>query len=137
MDGVMTVNYRQQTGLIFLPILVAMAAGIILLIGNGVKVKNGAHSVSKHQAEAREIHKCLDEKGPFRVWKFRPGKKENHYVQTCRLDDYRWGMRIIEKTKRGWQERTSFVPKQGTTEQLNEYLTARAEPFNGYLSNVR
>jgi hypothetical protein len=104
--------------------------------GNDVPVANGKHALAKHTADAKAIHKCLDGRGPSEVWKVTSLDYPNHFIQTCQLNDGRWGIRVIQWTKdRIFKEKTSFVIKDGTKEQLVEYLTARARPFAGKLGD--
>ena len=125
--------------------ILAVLVGVFLLgvlssgwgRGNDVPVANGQHALIKHEADAQAIHKCLNGQGPHDVWQVNSFQYPNHFIQTCRLDDGRWGIRVIQWTKdKIFREKTSFVIKDGTREQLVEYLTARAEPFLGKLGNL-
>ena len=125
--------------------IVAVLVGVFLLgvlssgwgRGNDVPVANGQHALIKHEADAQAIHKCLDKNGPYDVWKVDSPEFPNHYIQCTRLTDGRWGIRVIQWTKdKIFREKTSFVIKDGTREQLVEYLTARAEPFLGKLGDL-
>ncbi|GAI18460.1 unnamed protein product, partial [marine sediment metagenome] len=71
------------------------------------------------------------------VYKWRSWRRPNTFIQTCRLDDGRWGLRIIEAVARGWLEKTSFVVKGGSWPELIEYVSARALPYAGFLSEVK
>lgn len=106
-------------------------------LGNQVSVANTSHSVAKHGQDAREINRCLDRNGPSEVWKVTSDNYPNHYIQCGKLDDGRWGIRIIQWTKdKIFKEKSSFVVKDGTRSQLTEYLTARAEEFAGHLGDL-
>ena len=109
-------------------ILLALAAILLAVALDQVKVRNGEHAPAKHGADAGAIHRCLDANGPAETWQFTSWRRPNHYIQTCQLDDGRWGLRIIQKVKNGWRERSSFIVKDGTYQQLFEYITARARP---------
>lgn len=125
--------------------LLAILVGVFLLgvlsngwgRGNDVPVADSQHALAKHAAEANAIHKCLDGRGPHDVWRVDSLQFPNHFIQTCRLGDGRWGIRVIQWTRdKIFREKTSFIIKDGTREQLVEYLTARAEPFVGKLGDL-
>ena len=109
--------------------VLVVAALVLLSIGlaNRARVVNGKHSLAKHGAEAEAIHRCLDDNGPDELWAFTSWRRRDHYIQTCQLDDGRWGLRIIQRVKNGWNERTSFIVKDGSRERLVEYVTARCK----------
>ncbi len=138
-------NHNQLPIRTFFIFIAAVLVGVFLLgvlsngwgRGNDVPVANGQHALAKHEAEAKAIHKCLNGRGPHDVWKVDSPDYPNHYIQCTRLPDGRWGIRVIQWTKdKIFREKTSFVIKDGTREQLVEYLTARAEPFLGKLGNL-
>jgi hypothetical protein len=122
--------------LVMLALLALLAASWLAL-----QVVNREHAVAKHGEQASQIRKCLDSNGPDQVWKFTSHRRDNHYIQCIKMDngnddpgDDHWGIRIIQRLKDGnYQERTSFVIKDGTRQQLIEYVTARAEQFFGAL----
>jgi hypothetical protein len=90
-------------------------------------VANGAHSVAKHGSDALAVHNCLDQPEPpgYELWRVMNGG--NKHYECVQLPDGRWGLRVIDFSRwRGWFERTSFVPKEGTYRQLIEYVSARA-----------
>lgn len=97
-----------------------------MLLWAVTNVKSDGHSIKRHGEDAAKIHKCLDNNGPEQLWKITGYKRPNHFIETCKLDDGRWGLRIIQRTLKGWQEKTSFVVKRGTLTELREYITARA-----------
>jgi hypothetical protein len=106
-------------------------------MGHQVPVRAEDHAKAKHGLEAAKIRKCMDHPGPHDVWKMTSSHYPNHFIRTCRLEDGRWGLQIIQWTKdRIWREKTSFVVKDGTREQLTEYLTARAQEFTGSLGDI-
>lgn len=97
---------------------------ILILLLLAVAVAATAHAVMKHGEQAKLIRQCLDNGGPHSVWAAM--ESTNKFFQACQLNDGRYGIRIIERVKAGWRERTSFIVKDGTLTQLKEYLTARA-----------
>jgi hypothetical protein len=118
--------------------LALLAAGYFLLQElageQQVEVVNGTHAVQKHGEEAAQIQECLDSNGPNQVWKFTSHRRDNHFIQCAEMDDDFWGIRIIERLTGGkYKERTSFVVKDGTFQQMIEYVSARAEQFFGPL----
>jgi hypothetical protein len=90
------------------------------------------HAVLKHGAEATSIRRCLDSNGPNEVWEFTSHRRKGFFIFTCQLDDGKWGIQILQRTKLGqWIEKTAFVVKDGSAFQLKEYVTARAVRFVG------
>ena len=124
-----TIAIPQRSNPIPVLAILAMAALALLSLGlaNRARVVNGEHSLAKHGAEAAAIHRCLDDNGPAELWAFTSWRRHDHYIQTCRLEDGRWGLRIIQRVKGAWQERTSFIVKDGSREKLVEYVTARCK----------
>ena len=110
------------------PLCWLVLAGLLaILLAANVAILNGDHAVLKHGTEASQIRKCLDNNGPNETWKLTSWRRPNHYVQTCKLDSGKWGIRIVQITKEnGWIEKTAFVVKNGTKQELIEYVTARA-----------
>ena len=101
-----------------------------------VAVRNGAHAAAKHGADAIAIQCQLDNEPPHSVWQFTSWRRQGTFIQTTCLPDGRWGLRIIECTKAGWNEKTSFVPKDGSAVSLKEYVSARAVEFFGRLADM-
>ena len=90
------------------------------------------HAVLKHGAEATSIRQCLDGKGPNEVWEFTSRKRKDFFIFTCQMDDGKWGIQIVQRTKVGQLlEKTAFIIKDGSAFQLKEYVTARAVKFIG------
>lgn len=122
--------------LIFL-MLLALAMGALLLYGvDGVTDTVRArpeHSVAKHGDVVQRIHQCLNDKGPSQIWKSKSWRTPNRYFFGCELDDGTWGLSIVDKTKNGWLEKTTFRIKDGTLKQFVEYVSARAELVQGVL----
>jgi len=130
---------------IFAPTQPAVASLEVLVAGledsfgymlSETEVQDRSHALKKHGADASAIRKCLNLDGPDEVWKFMGWRKANYYIQTCQLGDDRWGLRIIQLTRNGWIEKTSFIVKDGTFTQLTEYITARAVEFLGDLTSL-
>ena len=140
------VQHQQRQGIP--PLILVLPAVMLLLglfaaltpgwgVGNHVPVSETDHAKIKHGDDAAAIRRCMDKKGPHDVWRVSSPQFPNHFIRTCRLDDGRWGIQFIQWTKdRIWREKTSFVVKDGTREQLTEYLTARAEQFAGSLGDI-
>lgn len=120
-------EYRQS-GFNWWPWLLAAAAlGIILLaVAAAPKVLNGEHAIKKHAADAEAIHRCLDNGGEMERWQFWSHRRTDQYIQCGQLPDGRWGIRLIEKMGNIFRERTSFVVKNGTYNEMVEYISARA-----------
>lgn len=121
-----TLDTRQ--GLPIWPLLIMalalVAAGVLT-----ITVENGRHSVARHGAEAIQIQRILDDpcQGSHSQWQSRSWRTPNKFFQTCQLNDGRWGFRIIDKIRGKWNEKTSFVPGDGSKKHLLEYLTAIAK----------
>lgn len=127
----------SNAGVIVEPATVIDSYLFALEVGGAVAVENRDHAVIKHGLDAQKIRSCLNKNGPDEVWAFTSWRRANHFIQTCKLDDGRWGLRIIQGTKAGrWLERTSFIVKNGTKQELREYVTARAVRFTGNLLDI-
>ncbi len=128
--------------IVFLVIVaLAMAAVAYLQTADRVPVINGTHSTEKHLEDARQIQDCLEKpNNVLEVWKFTSHRRDREFFQVCQLDDGRFGLRLIRRVGRGleafWKERTSFVVKSGSYDELFEYVTARAVRFAGKLSSA-
>jgi hypothetical protein len=105
----------------FLKLLIVLA-----IFAAGVTVALTAHSTNKHGADATAINRCLNNNGPNAVWQSNSWRQPNKFFQTCQLPDGRTGIRVVQRVKSGWKEVTSFVPKEGTAQNILEYLSARA-----------
>jgi hypothetical protein len=113
-------------------LLAVLAAGCLLLKVNNANEVD--HAVVKHGAEAEMIRCSLDQKGASEIFKVTSWRRPNHFIRTCQLDDDRWGLQIIQKTKNnGWIEKTAFVVKDGSRFELVQYVTMRAVKFLGNL----
>lgn len=117
------------------PLAVLAVLAVLALAGAvlALQVLNGNHAVEKHGEDAAVIQRCLDNREPDEVWAFTGRRRENHFiqcVQTDEEDENSWGIRIIRRLADGrYQERTSFVVKDGTRQQMIEYVSARAKQF--------
>jgi len=116
-------------------LLLALLAGLLLASSEVevvLEMRMASHALLKHGAEATAIRQCLEGKGPSSVWEFTSHKRDGFFILTCRMDDGRWGIQIIQRTKIGrLLEKTAFVIKDGSLFQLKEYVTARAVEFIG------
>lgn len=126
-------QYQDTSGLSKLVLaglllLAVLAAGYYLV--EVAQVGQADHAVIKHGADALAIRQCLDRYGPNEVWQMTSWRRPNHFIRTCQLDDGRWGLQIIQKTRlNGLIEKTSFVVKDGSLFELRQYVTARAVQF--------
>lgn len=134
-----TTMQAQRTNPLLLILLVAFTAfGAGALLAIAVQPRD--HAVAKHGIEAELVREACEQFGPSQVWKDRSWRKSNQYYQVCDLDDGRMGIRIIRCIKGAWIEATAFVPSgalgNGTPERVLEYLSGKARPFAGRLSDV-
>jgi hypothetical protein len=107
-------------------LLMAGQASVVL------EMRMASHAVLKHGAEATAIRQCLEGRGPKEVWEFTSHKRRDFFILTCQMDDGKWGVQIIQRTKIGrLLEKTAFIIKDGSAFQLKEYVTARAVKFFG------
>ncbi len=117
-------------------LLLALALAAILFI----TVAPRMHAVIKHGMEAVAIRQACEQHGPDYVFRSLSPKTPGKFFRVCSLDDGRYGIQIIECTARGWVEKTAFVAKgalgNGTWERTHEYLSSKAQPFKGRLSNA-
>lgn len=117
---------QTQPRLIILGLLL-MALGIATLIvaPRSGKVIENSHAELAHGAEAVSVRQCLQNPNnniQLWVWRHDPRK----WARACQLPDGRWGLQIIQLTWRGWQEKTAFIPKDGSWPMFKEYITAKA-----------
>ena len=101
----------------------------ILLVAAIVVVVH-AHAVQRHGMDAEAIRKCLNDKGPYQVWK---AMGEDTFYRICQLDDMRWGLQAIVKVGDVWHEKTAFIRSDGTWKALTEYLQRIATLYKGVL----
>lgn len=98
------------------------------------------HAVIKHGMEAVAIRQACEEHGPDEVWRSASWRDPDKYFRVCTLDDGRQGVQIIRCIKGVWHEVTAFVPAGalgvGTPERVYEYLSGKAVPWQGRLSQV-
>lgn len=88
------------------------------------------HAVQRHGADAEAIRKCLDENGPFQVWRTLDGET---FYRLCQLDDGRWGLQAITKEGSTWYEKTAFIRGDGSWKALTDYLQRFATRYTGAL----
>lgn len=101
---------------------------IVLLMAAAVVVH--AHAVERHGAEAEAVRKCLENKGPYQLWRSRDS---NTFYRLCELDDGRWGLQAILKEGNVWHEKTAFIRGDGSWKALMEYLQRFATRYTGSL----
>ena len=108
----------RQSKLRYVVALVLMAAAMAAM--------PGAHAVRRHGAEAVAVRQCMDNSGPALV--FRDKHFADKLYLLCQLepDQDKWGLQIVRKAGRGWQEVTSFIPKNGTLARVVEYVSRSA-----------
>lgn len=133
----MVATNRQSTLPIVPLLLLAIVAGALIasgIAGVAEQVRTRPeHSTAKHGDVVADIHRCLQQNGPHQVWRSTSWRTPNHYFLTCQLDDGTWGLSIVEKARKGWLERTTFQVKDGTLQQLIEYVSAKAKLVSGTL----
>lgn len=96
----------------------------------------GAHAVAKHGSDAELVRQACDNNGHYQLWQAleRPGK----FYRVCQLDGQRFGLQIVECTRAGIRERSSFIPgasqhPAGSYGRIYEYLTGKAVRIAGGL----
>jgi hypothetical protein len=104
---------------------------VLLLILAAVVVVVQSHAVQRHGEEAEAIRKCLDNNGPFQIWRAFDGET---FYRLCQLDDERWGLQAIVKEGKTWVEKTAFVRGDGSWKALMNYLQRFATRYTGSLS---
>jgi len=102
---------------------------LFLLLATAVVVVQ-SHAVKRHGSEAEAIRKCLDNNGPFQIWRALDGET---FYRLCQLDDEQWGLQAITKEGNTWYEKTAFIRGDGSWKALMEYLQRFATRFTGTL----
>lgn len=102
----------------------------LLLLLATITVVVQDHAIERHGADARAIRECLDNKGPFQIWRARGGET---FYRLCQLDDGRWGLQAIVKEGDVWYERTAFIRGDGSWKALMKYLQRFATRYTGTL----
>ena len=129
-----TVRHSSPSRAPLMLLLLALAA--VLLI----TVAPRAHAVIKHGVEAAAIRRACDQYGPDEVWRSASWRDPDKYFRVCTLDDGRQGVQIIRCVRGVWHEVTAFVPAGalgvGTPERVYEYLSGKATPWQGRLSQA-
>jgi putative hemolysin len=92
-----------------------------------------SHAVEKHGADAVAIRKCLQDKGPLKV--FKSTVEQGVFYQICQLPDGRVGLQVVKWAKDlgQWIEKTAFVRGDGSLKAVIEYLSKFSTPYNGPL----
>ena len=89
-----------------------------------------SHAVSRHGADAEAIRKCLENNGPYQIWRSFDG---DTFYHLCQLEDERWGLQAITKEAGEWHEKTAFIRGDGSWKALLEYLHKLGTRFTGPL----
>lgn len=132
-----TDHMRPQT-IPLLPLALLALIPIALLAfgiaGIADNVRDRTHASAKHgEQEVNAIHRCLENNGPAHIFRSRSWRTPNKYYMTCELSDGRWGLSILQKTSKGYLEKTAYIVKDGSLKSLIEWVTARAELVSGIL----
>lgn len=121
----------------YLPLLliVALIALAWAMVGQSVisqisKASPSRHALESH-AEAASIIDCINKNGP--AAQFRDKFDGNKFYLTCQLPDGRWGLAPFAKQAGKLWNKTAFVPKSGTWQELCDYLNGIATKYNGTL----
>jgi hypothetical protein len=103
---------------------------ILLAVALLAVVILSSHAVAKHGSDAVAIRRACDNGGEIQRWQAleRPGK----FYRVCELSPTRFGIQIVECTRAGIRERSSFVLRaasgfaEGSLLRAHEYLKAKA-----------
>jgi len=109
--------------------LLGLIAVILLLMATSVIVVHD-HAVERHGADAKAIRECLDNKGPYQLWRARDSET---FYRLCQLDDGQWGLQAIIKEGGAWHEKTAFIRGDGSWKALMDYLQRFATRYTGAL----
>ena len=104
------------------------AIGILLIVA-----LPQSHAIERHGADAVAIRKCLQDKGPLKV--FKSTVEEGVFYQICKLPDERIGLQVVKWAKDlgQWVEKTAFVRGDGSLKAVLDYLSKFSTPYNGPL----
>ncbi len=102
----------------------------VLLLMAATTVVVHTHAVEQHGADAEAIRKCLDDKGPYQLWRSFDG---DTFYRVCQLDDDRWGLQAIVKVGEVWHEKTAFIRGDGSWKAMLEYLQRTGTHYRGSL----
>jgi hypothetical protein len=101
--------------LLILALIILLASLPVIHIDQRVHVD---HAASPH------IRRCLDQKGPYQIW--RDLTDRDKFYLLCQIDEEpykdQWGVRVIVKTAKGWYEKSAYLLKDGTWAKGIKYL---------------
>lgn len=115
MNATMGMEYQKPFNI--KPILIILLAiGIAFAIGYGF-----SHGVTKHEEEAIITRNCLDNNGPNMV--FQKTRNANRFLRICQIDDNLWGIQIVDKIGKKFEEVTAFF-REGDLESVSHYAVS-------------
>jgi hypothetical protein len=81
------------------------------------------HGLDKH-TEATLIQECLNNKGPYQVWRDKYDSKT--FYALCQYDNDKWGLAVCTDTG---INKTAFSPNSGTRDDVFGYVMKLATRF--------
>jgi hypothetical protein len=113
---------------------IAFVIGLALVFGAALGdnmslalgVMEQPHAEARH-VEAPAIRQCLDNNGPYMIWKH---KFAPTWYLICQIDADTWGLQAVN---REGVEKTAFSPGDGSYRALMDYLRGFATKFKGGL----
>jgi len=91
---------------------------VLIMLLTSLIVVVHEHAVQRHGSDAESIRQCLDDKGPYQLWRNLDGQT---YYKLCQFDDSRWGLQAIVKEGDVWHEKTAFVRGDGSWNDLEQF----------------
>jgi hypothetical protein len=85
------------------------------------------HAMTKHGPASVEVLKCLEQHGPASYWL---NTQTGRVLLPCQMPDGRYGVYIVERIGKAWENVTSFVTRYTTKGSVHGYLSNGAMQFN-------
>lgn len=96
---------------------------------DGILVDNANHADLVHGDEAAQVRNACQSNGHYQIW-MEPDHKTFHRL--CQLPDGRWGDWIVAVRGALKEERTAFIPKDGSWGAVIKWLIGKgAARFTG------
>jgi len=81
-----------------------------------------SHAEQRHGQDAIAVRNCIDSGNVHSTW-WTP--RTGNYIQVCNLngDDHTWGIRVLRRAGKGWEEITAFIRRQAASwGEMEDYL---------------
>ena len=115
----MTTATMERRPINILPLLVILAfVGLALVVVDTTR----SHAEQRHGQDGIAVRNCIDSGNIHSTW-WNP--RTGNYIQVCNLngDDHTWGIRVLRRAGKGWEEITAFIRRQAASwGEMEDYL---------------